>query len=77
VAALDAVGFDVLDSGYVAHAPRVIGLWLGEWAARRGSPTVATRLERWLARCDRALALPGLRQFSAQLVVAHARRPET
>jgi len=76
VAALDAVGFDVLDSGYVAHAPRVIGLWLGEWAARRGTAAGASRLERWLVRCDRALALPGLRRLSAQFVVAHARRPQ-
>jgi hypothetical protein len=76
VAALRSVGFDVPDSGYVVHAPRLVGLWLGEWAARLGPRTGPSRLERWLGRCDRALALPVLRRWSAQFVVAHARRPQ-
>ena len=74
-AALAAAGFEVLESGYLVHAPRIVGLWLGEWAARRGPGPASARIERWLGGVDRALALPPLRRWSAHFVVAHARRP--
>jgi SAM-dependent methyltransferase len=75
VTMLEAVGFEVLDSGYLVHAPRIVGLWLGEWAARWGRHAAAARIERWLGRVDRAFARSPFRRWSAQFVVAHARRP--
>jgi SAM-dependent methyltransferase len=62
VDALEAAGFEVLDSRYVVHTPRVIGLWLGEWAARAGRArdgdrlrTLFNVLERMLRRLPTAV----------------------
>jgi len=44
VEALKGAGFEVLDSRYVLHTPRVVGLWLGEWAARAGRARLGARL---------------------------------
>jgi len=41
---LDLAGFEVLDSRHVVHTPRVMGLWLGEWAARTGRARAGDRL---------------------------------
>jgi SAM-dependent methyltransferase len=55
VYALEVAGFDVLDSRYVVHTPRVIGLWLGEWAARAGHPRVGGRLAAFFNVLERIL----------------------
>lgn len=73
VAALARAGFEVMDSGYLVHAPRIVGLWLGEWAARHGSHAWAGRLRRWFVRWDRTLARVG--GLSAHFVVVRCRRP--
>jgi SAM-dependent methyltransferase len=44
VAALEDASFEVLDSRYVIHVPRVAGLWLCEWAARSGRPRLGRGL---------------------------------
>ena len=68
-------GFEVVATGYLVHAPRLLGLWLGEWIARRGTNGGGHPLERWLDRCDRVLAAPTIARWSAHFVAAHARRP--
>lgn len=73
VAALEQAGFEVLRSGTLVHAPRILGLWLGEWAARRGH----SRLGHWLrgafASIERlAGALPS-RGFTGHFVAADCR----
>jgi len=55
VDALGAAGFEVLDSRYVLHTPRVIGLWLGEWAARAGRPHDGARLRTLFNGLERIL----------------------
>jgi SAM-dependent methyltransferase len=55
VDALEAVGFEVLDSRYVVHTPRVIGLWLGEWAARAGRHRAGNRLRTVFNLLERSL----------------------
>jgi SAM-dependent methyltransferase len=55
VAALKEAGFEVLDSRYVLHTPRVIGLWLGEWAARAGRERDGARLRTLFNGLERVL----------------------
>jgi glutamate dehydrogenase/leucine dehydrogenase/SAM-dependent methyltransferase len=74
-ATLEHAGFEVLDSGYVVHAPRIVGLWLGEWVARSASPTWSSRLYRWLAGVDRLLSAAPIGRFSAHFVAADCRKP--
>jgi hypothetical protein len=64
-----------MESGYLIHAPRLLGLWLGEWAARRGAQAWASRLHGWLWQWDRALAMTPVRRWSAHFVIAACRRP--
>src|SRR5262249_19233604 len=55
VAALEIAGFEVLDSRHVVHTPRVVGLWLGEWAARAGHARVGDRLVELFDVIERSL----------------------
>jgi SAM-dependent methyltransferase len=55
VDALGAAGFEVLDSRYALHTPRVIGLWLGEWAARAGHAGAGARLRTLFNGLERML----------------------
>ncbi|MBI3768478.1 MAG: class I SAM-dependent methyltransferase [Deltaproteobacteria bacterium] len=74
VTALEQAGFDVMESGYMIHVPRVLGLWTGEWAARRGSDRAASRLVavfRWMERA--AGALP-TRRWTGHFIFADCRR---
>jgi SAM-dependent methyltransferase len=74
VAFLERVGFEVLDSGYLVHTPRILGLWLAEFAARAGRPRLAGRLRAAYGRIERiARALP-TRRFSAHFVAVDCRR---
>jgi len=76
VSFLERVGFEVLDSGYLVHTPRVLGLWLAEFAARAGCPRVARRLRAAYGRIERiARALP-TRCFSAHFVAVDCRRAD-
>ncbi|HYR95218.1 MAG TPA: class I SAM-dependent methyltransferase, partial [Candidatus Binatus sp.] len=75
VAALERAGLDVVDSGWVVHAPRLLGLWLGEWAARRGRDRLARRLRAAFNRIERAAARLPTGGLTAHFVVADCRRP--
>ncbi len=44
VGAVGRAGFEVNESGYLVHAPRILALWAGEWAARRRDAATAERL---------------------------------
>ena len=76
-ALLEQEGFEVLDSGYLLHAPRILGLWLGEWAARRRLDGLAGRLRRLFGRVDSALAAWPTRRWTAHFVAVDCRRPDT
>jgi SAM-dependent methyltransferase len=75
-AALARAGFALEESGYAVHMPRIVGLWLGEWAARRGALRTAARLRRLFLRIDRLAARLPTRRLSAHFVVARGRRAE-
>jgi len=75
VRALTRCGFEVMESGYLVHAPRLFGLWLAEWTARRGTLALGKRLHDWLWQWDRALAVAPLRRWTAHFVIAACRRP--
>jgi SAM-dependent methyltransferase len=74
VTALEQAGFDVVESGYMIHMPRVLALWAGEWAARRGSARTASRLVavfRWVERAAGALST---RRWTGHFIFADCRR---
>ncbi len=75
VAVLERVGFQVHKSGYLLHAPRVLGLWLGEWAARRGKHSLARRLRATFGWAERVAARLPTRRWTGHFVVADCRRP--
>lgn len=68
-------GLQVLESGYLLHGPRVVGLWLGEWAARGGHSGAARALRTLLGRFDRVAAALPTRPWSGHFVVADCYRP--
>lgn len=74
VAALERAGFEVTRSDYVIHMPRIIGLWVGEWTARRGDATSAARLRAVLGRLERVGARLPIRRWTGHFVVADCRR---
>ncbi len=76
VAALERSGFVVTTSAYAIHAPRIVGLWLGEWAARRGDVRLAERLRRAFGRLERVGERLPLRRWTGHFVVADCRRRE-
>jgi SAM-dependent methyltransferase len=73
VAALDRAGLDVQESGYLVHAPRLIALWLGEWAAQRGSAGVARRLTRVLSAIEALARRWPTRRWTAHFIFADCR----
>jgi len=75
VKVLGRTQFEVVRSGYVVHAPRVLALWLGEWTARRGNKRYATWLQAVLERLDRGLAVLPTRRWTAHYVIADCYRP--
>jgi len=72
--ALAAAGLEVLGSGYLVHTPRILGLWLGEWAARGRRARTARVLEAIFWALERTLAILPTRRWTGHYVVAECRR---
>jgi SAM-dependent methyltransferase len=68
-------GLQVLESGYLLHTPRAVGLWLGEWAARGGHAGTARGLRTFFGRFDRVAAALPSRRWTGHFVVADCYRP--
>jgi len=68
-------GLQVLESGYLLHAPRVVGLWLGEWAARGAHSRARRALRTLFGRFDRVAAALPSRRWTGHFVVADCYRP--
>ncbi|MGH7820827.1 MAG: class I SAM-dependent methyltransferase, partial [Candidatus Binatia bacterium] len=75
VDALEQAGFAVMDSRYLLHGPRIVGLWLGEWAARSGGGRPASALRASFSGLDRLLGRLPTRPWTAHFVAAAARVP--
>ncbi len=73
VAALERTGFEVGTSGYLVHAPRVVALWAGERAARRGDVACGRRLGAALRAIERAATRGPLARWSAHFIFAECR----
>lgn len=73
VAALEREGFEVCTSGYLLHAPRIVGLWLGEWSARGGHARLAAGLRRFYGGLDRLLGALPTRRWTGHFVVVDCR----
>jgi SAM-dependent methyltransferase len=73
--ALAAAGLEVVRSGYLVHAPRVVGLWLGEWAARGGHGRTAHLLATLFRAMERVFGALPTRRWTGHYVVAECRRP--
>lgn len=74
VVAARRAGLEVVARGWAMHTPRILGLWLGEWAARRsGRP--ARALERLFGGIERGAARLPTRGLTGHYVVAACRRP--
>jgi SAM-dependent methyltransferase len=73
VAAAEEVGLEVRESGYVVHAPRVLGLWLGVWAARRKAGGAARRLLVVLRAVERTARRLPTRRWTAHFIYAECR----
>jgi hypothetical protein len=73
VAALGQAGFEVLRSGTLVHAPRILGLWLGEWAARRGHPRRGRWLHAAFVRIERIFGALPSRGLTGHFVAADCR----
>jgi SAM-dependent methyltransferase len=71
--ALEHAGFTVVESAYVLHTPRVVGLWLGEWAARARLPRLGRALARAFGSLERVLGALPTRRWTAHFVVADCR----
>ena len=71
--AMHRAGFDVFDSGYVVHAPRLLALWAGEWAARRGAHGAARRLGALLGAIERVARRMPTRPWTAHFIFADCR----
>jgi hypothetical protein len=57
--------------------PRIVGLWLGEWTARRDARGPAALLRRIFGRVERLAARLPTRSLSAHFVMARGRRTDT
>ena len=68
-------GLDVIESGYLVHTPRAIGLWLGELAARGGYARVALALRGVFGALDRVAAVLPTRRWTGHFVVVDGSRP--
>jgi SAM-dependent methyltransferase len=75
VAVLEREGLAVCASDYLLHVPRLFGLWLGEWAARRGHARLAAGLRRLYGGLDRLLGALPTRRWTGHFVVVDCRRP--
>ena len=75
VAVLEREGLEVCASGYLLHMPRLLGLWLGEWAARGGHARLAAGLCRLYGLLDRLLGALPTRRWTGHFVVVDCRRP--
>ena len=73
VDAAEQAGFEVSESGYVVHAPRVLALWAGEWAARRGAGGTARRLGALLRAIERTAGRLPTRRWTAHFIFADCR----
>lgn len=74
VALLNREGFEVLASAYLVHAPRFLGLWLGELAARAGRERLGARLRALLGRVEWIAARLPSRRWSGHFVAADCRQ---
>ncbi len=68
-----ASGLEVYQSGYVIHAPRVLGLWAGEWVARHGSKRGARGVEAMLVAFERTARRLPTRRWTAHFIYADCR----
>src|SRR5258708_36813581 len=75
VAVLEREGLEVCASGYLLHMPRLLGLWLGEWAARGGHARLAAGLRRLYGLPAPLLGALPPRGGTGPLVVLARRRP--
>jgi len=73
VAVLQREGFEVCASGYLLHVPRLLGLWLGEWAARGGHTRLAAGLRSCYGGLDRLLGALPTQRWTGHFVVVHCR----
>jgi SAM-dependent methyltransferase len=73
VAAVERAELDVHESGYLVHAPRVVALWAGEWAARRGWTTIARRLAVLFDAIERVARRLPTRRWTAHFIFADCR----
>jgi SAM-dependent methyltransferase len=74
VSLLERQGFHVLESGYLLHAPRLLGLWIGEWAARCGFRQLGDWLRRLFGTAEVVLSHLPTRRWTGHFVVADCRR---
>ncbi len=74
VAAAERAGFDVVARGWALHTPRIAGLWLGEWVARRSGRS-GRALERLFGSIERRADRLPTRGLTGHYVVAVCRRP--
>jgi hypothetical protein len=74
VALLEREGFEVLASTYIVHAPRFLGLWLGELAARGGHGRAGARLRAMLGRVEWVASRLPSRAWSGHFVAVDCRR---
>ena len=73
VDALERAGFAVSESGYLVHAPRLVALWAGEWAARRHDAASARRLGRLFRAVERHARRAPTRRWTGHFVFADCR----
>ncbi|MGZ4398526.1 MAG: class I SAM-dependent methyltransferase [Gaiellaceae bacterium] len=69
---LPSLGYEVLDSTSIVHAPRPLAVVAGQLVERRGSISAERRYLRLLARFERLSALP-TRSLTAYFVAVKAR----
>lgn len=74
VAAAERARLEVVARGWVVHAPRIVGLWLGEWAARRSGRS-ARVLQRLFGGIERGARRLPTRRLTGHYVIVVCRRP--
>lgn len=73
VAALGRAGFTTIESAYVLHTPRIVALWLAEWAARAHLGRLGRVLEGAFRMLERVLGGLPTRRWTAHFIVAECR----
>lgn len=71
---LEAAGFEVLESHYVLHAPRILGLWLADWVARSSRQEVGRGLRVLFNRLERLICKLPTSPWTGHFVAVDARR---